>query len=364
MSKLKRIVNKIVFNKVTYNLYKPFSLLFKSSKNIDNPLDVLHSYYSDNGTSALVKRGISEERKYNLAIIIPCYNCEKYIDDCLNSIINQNDLKYTFQIIVVDDGSSDNTISKLEKWKNKISDFTIISQQNKGAGAARNAGIKVAKSDYIMFLDSDDVLDKKAINTLLTKAYNEQCDVVQADFLYFFNDNLLDNKKPKDNAHLNGLLGGKAFKSTLFSNIHFPENYWFEDTNNVFLVFKEAQKKVIIKDVVFYYRQHKNNISKQDLKNPRRLETIYVTLRMIEDYRQKYKTSDQYLLDTFLGQIYINYCRTKHLDKKCKRAIFDIYFEIYKSMEIKSPSNKKYTDLVKALDTRNYNLYLLYLRSI
>ncbi len=364
MSKFKRIIKKIVFNKITYTIYRPFALLFGSHQIVDDPLKILHSYYEDQGLSAIVDNGISDEKKFNLAIIIPCYNCEKYIDECLNSIINQNIMGYTYEIIAIDDGSKDKTALKLSEWKEKIPNITIIHQQNKGAAAARNAGIKVAKADYLMFVDADDVLKENSITTLLTKAYSAHYDIVQGGFLYFFNDNLKEIRKSKDNSYLNGLPCGKVYKSALFSRIYFPENYWFEDTNNVFLIFREAKNATIIDDVIFYYRQHKDNTSNQNLKNPRRLETIYVTLKMIEDYEILYKEKDQFLFDTFLGQIFINFCRTKHLDKQCKKAIFALYCYIYDSIGLKEPTNKKYKDLVKSFETRNYSLFNLFLLAL
>lgn len=89
---------------------------------------------------------------YKISAVVPSYNREKTIKRCIDSIINQT--YHVFEIIVVDDGSSDNTVSIIEKeYSDRV---TIIEQNHKGAQAARNAGIRKAKGDYIAFLDSDD----------------------------------------------------------------------------------------------------------------------------------------------------------------------------------------------------------------
>lgn len=101
-----------------------------------------------------------------ISIVIPVYNSEKYIEDTLKSVINQS--FKDIEIICVDDGSSDNSLSILELYRNKDSRIRIISQENKGVVTARNNGIKEATSEYIYTLDSDDLIDK----TLLEKSYN------------------------------------------------------------------------------------------------------------------------------------------------------------------------------------------------
>lgn len=100
---------------------------------------------------------MTNESAVSISVILPLYNAEEYIGEALNSILSQT-LK-PFEIIVINDGSTDKSLSKIELFGKKIK---IINQQNKGAGAARNEGIKIAKGEYLAFLDADDVwLDNK-----------------------------------------------------------------------------------------------------------------------------------------------------------------------------------------------------------
>lgn len=94
----------------------------------------------------------------NVTVVIPAYNCEETIQECILSVINQTKFEYIDKIIVVNDGSTDSTIDKINVLKNLyINTIIIINQKNMGVSSARNKGIMQAKSEYIAFLDSDDV---------------------------------------------------------------------------------------------------------------------------------------------------------------------------------------------------------------
>ena len=99
-----------------------------------------------------------------ISIIIPIYNVAPYLRQCLDSVINQNHSDY--EIICVNDGSTDNSLSILEEYKKQYPQINLISQENKGLSAARNAGIRAATGDYVLFLDSDDWLEDNALKIL------------------------------------------------------------------------------------------------------------------------------------------------------------------------------------------------------
>ena len=102
-----------------------------------------------------------------ISLIIPVYNIERYLRECLNSITNQT--FKDFEVICVNDGSTDSSLNILEEYSKQDSRFKIINQENKGAGAARNNGLKHALGEYIQFLDSDDVFE----STMLEELYNK-----------------------------------------------------------------------------------------------------------------------------------------------------------------------------------------------
>ena len=111
-----------------------------------------------------------------ISIVIPVYNVEKYLRDCFDSLLNQT--YQDFEVICVDDGSTDESYKTLEEYKNKDNRFILIKQDNQGAGAARNRGIELAKGDYIQFLDSDDYFEPNMLEKLYLTAKKSNADMV------------------------------------------------------------------------------------------------------------------------------------------------------------------------------------------
>lgn len=112
-----------------------------------------------------------------LSVIVPVYNVEKYLDDCLRSIISQID--NDCEIICVEDCSTDNSLGILEKYSNKYSQIKIVKHgKNKGLSAARNTGLNNAKGKYILFVDSDDMFKTNAITELMNIVEEQELDQV------------------------------------------------------------------------------------------------------------------------------------------------------------------------------------------
>lgn len=116
-----------------------------------------------------------------LSIIIPVYNVEKYVGRCLDSILGQSFSE--FEIILVDDGSSDNSLIVLENYASKDKRVRVVSKPNGGVSSARNQGLKLAKGDWIQFIDADDELMPDALEILLS-GISDDIDIVVADYVY------------------------------------------------------------------------------------------------------------------------------------------------------------------------------------
>jgi len=112
-----------------------------------------------------------------LSIIIPVYNIENYISRCLNSIINQNLLKEDYEIVIVDDGSTDNSLEIINEYLERVN-LIIYKQENKGAAFARNKGIELASGTYIYFIDGDDYLAEQVLGRFVALMENEKLDVL------------------------------------------------------------------------------------------------------------------------------------------------------------------------------------------
>ena len=115
-----------------------------------------------------------------ITVIIPVYNVEIYLADCLDSVLQQT--LNEIEIICINDGSSDNSLEILKEYARKDSRIIIISQENKGLGSARNRGLEVATGEYVAFLDSDDWVDNNYYEKLYNTAKKYNSEIACAGF--------------------------------------------------------------------------------------------------------------------------------------------------------------------------------------
>ena len=135
---------------------------------------------------------LTEMEKELISVIIPCYNVEKYIDRCMESVLNQT--YRNLEIILVDDGSTDGTGEIIKKYAEHDHRIKILHQKNKGAGAARNAGMEIASGSYIGFVDSDDWIAEDMYEYLIGIIKEEDADIAACDF--YAVHGRLDKQKP------------------------------------------------------------------------------------------------------------------------------------------------------------------------
>lgn len=118
-----------------------------------------------------------------VSVIVPCYNQAQYLDECLQSVLDQT--YHNWECIIVNDGSPDNTDEVAQKWVNKDARFKYIYKENGGLSSARNAGLDIAQGDYIQFLDSDDVLDKTKFESAFFIISEDAQSIVVSNFTKF-----------------------------------------------------------------------------------------------------------------------------------------------------------------------------------
>ncbi|MFA6779070.1 MAG: glycosyltransferase [Paludibacteraceae bacterium] len=117
-----------------------------------------------------------------LSIVVPVYNVSSYLSRCLDSLLNQSIDSAAYEIIVVNDGSTDNSLNIAQRYAGNHPQIVIVSQENGGLSAARNSGVKVARGKYIQFVDSDDYLEPDVLNVLLEKMERECLDVLRFNY--------------------------------------------------------------------------------------------------------------------------------------------------------------------------------------
>lgn len=208
-----------------------------------------------------------------ISVCIPCYNCEHYLDDVFNSLSNQT--FKDFNVVFVDDGSTDNTLSKLNDFKQSKripNDIKIIHQPNKGLAETRNVLIKNSTGEYIFFLDADDILPKKSLQALYANSDNGQRDIVvgranvvfkrkyRFPFLvqYRYTKTITSAHYVKSNICL---AWGSLLKREIFNNNEFLKGYSYEDIGLMNYVFLKYNNFKAIKDVVYLYERHSDTLS-------------------------------------------------------------------------------------------------------
>lgn len=146
-----------------------------------------------------------------ISLIIPLYNGEKYLRDCLDSVVNQT--FKDFECLLVNDGSTDRTSQIIQDYSKKDTRFKIIDQPNAGVSAARNKGMELAKADYLMFLDQDDMFHPQAMELLYKVATEKQADVAAFNFKTVEDDFVLDNPPLYDLDYLDVKVSDHPFET-------------------------------------------------------------------------------------------------------------------------------------------------------
>lgn len=143
-----------------------------------------------------------------LSIIIPIYNCERYIIACLNSIYNQDINPSDFEIIIVDDGSLDNSFQVVSEYAQKHDNIILIHQENQGVACARNNAIKIAKGFYISFIDADDLIVPESLKLMINKAIEFKADIVKGTVVEVPEDTNYDEYKLSDVGNVCDVMNG------------------------------------------------------------------------------------------------------------------------------------------------------------
>lgn len=202
-----------------------------------------------------------------LSIIIPVYNVELYLAECLDSILQQsfND----FEVICVNDGSTDNSLSILQKYAQKDHRIIIIDKIHSGQANSRNVGLNIARGSYIGFVDSDDYIDCKTYEVALSK-FTDEIDLVCYNFKFVF-ENGVKYFQPNEHGYAEGIYsssdviriginastGVKVFKKSIIDkfNIRFPDGLYFEDGFFVNAYVYSSNKIYFLDNCFYNYRQ-------------------------------------------------------------------------------------------------------------
>lgn len=265
-----------------------------------------------------------------LSIIIPVYNVELYLKECLDSIINQNNS--AVELILINDGSTDNSLAICKEYSSKYDFIILINQLNSGQSAARNAGLKIATGTYIWFIDSDDWIAQDSIQTIHNYLSNSDVDLFSFSFENEVNGKIVasdlnysETIAPcKPNEFLNTTKyfftspWVRIFRKTFLEqhSLKFIEGMVHEDDFFNYQCMNFAQKVQKIPDVLYFYRIRDNSTT-TSLTYDVILKRINSLFYIIENLRQFSNLDSNYIekrivaYKNFIIAIAENYCKSK-----------------------------------------------------
>lgn len=237
-----------------------------------------------------------------ISIIVPIYNVEKYLNRCIESIVNQT--YQNLEIILVDDGSPDQCPEICDQWALKDSRIKVVHKENGGLSDARNKGMEIASGDYIGFIDSDDWIKETMYELMLTFMKNNACDIVECDVSYV---NEVGEKKSNSikrcnkiytrnealkaviNADgLKSVVWNKLYKSEVLKPLTFKNGKLNEDEFFTFYVIDMCNYIGYISEALYYYLQRNSSImGKYSLKRLDAIEAFDERLEYMKKYHKE-----------------------------------------------------------------------------
>lgn len=244
----------------------------------------------------------------SVSVIVPVYNVEKYLDECLSSLVNQT--LSELEIIVVNDGTKDNSQSIIDHYVKQYPNKVVsLIKENGGLGDARNYGIPYAKGEYIGFVDSDDIVHLEMYEKMFNKAKLEDSDLVLCDLEYFYETSSekmvkeglvqIENIDVNKTVFLSPLFAwNKLYRKSLFieSGLKYPVGLWYEDIPVTVPFFTLAKKISYVHETLIYYRQRSTSIM-GSVDNPK-VKDIFDIMHLCLNYFK-----DHNLLETYHDEL-------------------------------------------------------------
>jgi len=205
-----------------------------------------------------------------ISVIVPIYNAEKYLRQCLDSIVNQT--YANLEILLINDCSTDESLEICNEYANRDERIIIIDKKvNCGAGLSRIAGVEAATGDVIAWVDGDDRIAPEMYNDLLSKMLENNADIIQCKYFFLYDTKLLSTKDIEDifiydtvtaikslleHDKIDTSLCNKLFKKKIFTNIEMSERRVSEDSDIVYKLILKSEKIMFFDKSYYYYRQY------------------------------------------------------------------------------------------------------------
>lgn len=347
-----------------YAIYR-ILLRSKSRITVSEARDILEKF-SRKPNMDTVK--INREIEKDLSIVVPAYNAEKTIKECVDSVISQV-TKYNYELIVINDGSTDNTSHIVEEIED--AHIKLINQDNRGFSGARNRGIDESCGKYIMFLDSDDMLVNNCIDKMMDEAVNNNADIVQGSY-FSFGRNFDDKQEVilksriiegniSDMVNNPGFPWAKVYKRKFFDEVRFPLDVWFEDTIVCMLLYRLCKKMVVTDNIVYAYRINPDGITKNARHSSKCIDHYWVMEYTLSQSKKLGLPNDDLQYKLVSGHMStLLYRRISLMDKKVIESTFVLACELLddiRPQQYSCKGNFISRDIERAFRTRNFKLW-------
>lgn len=297
-----------------------------------------------------------------ISVIVPIYNMEKYLDKCIESIVEQTYKK--IEIILVDDGSVDNSLKICNKWKKKDNRINVYHKKNGGLSDAKNFGIKQAKGKYISFIDADDWIELNMYEELINEMIEKKLDIIICGRYLEYENGKKIKQCTQNNICMSSeetiikldTFGGfdmsscdKIYIKELFNGIEFPVGKKCEDAYVTYKLFAKSKKIEYYSKIFYHYLQRKNSISKNKKVN---MDLIYASEEQIQFMKKNYQNLIEVSKINFAFSV-------KNLYEQC------IIRKIKPSGELQKYKNKvkDYVNIIlksKYLDKRHKIIFIIF----
>lgn len=235
-----------------------------------------------------------------ISVIVPIYNTSKYLKKCINSIINQSIGFDNIELILINDGSSDNSETIINKYQKKYKNIKYLYQDNSGQGVARNKGLNIATGEYVSFVDSDDWIENNMLLDLYKKAIDGDFDIVTCNY-----NNIVDNNKISESLRFTNDINKnfvimKAGPCNMIikreflikSDFKFPEKIIYEDLASIPALAINA--KIFHVDYAYYNYLFRNNSTMNIEIYNKKIEDVFIALDILFKRFKVSNTVDKY----------------------------------------------------------------------
>ncbi len=258
-----------------------------------------------------------------ISVIVPVYNVQKYLKQCIDSIINQT--YKNLEIILVDDGSTDNCAEICDDYAKKDDRIKVIHQKNQGLSMARNNGLEIAKGKYIGFIDSDDYIELDMYQMLYNLKKKNQADVSVIGINRIYEDTGKKEKIEKNNytkeiekeeafsimvddeRTFRVAAWNKLYLKEVIENVRYPKQKLYEDVGTTYKIIDKAQKIVFCTCPKYNYRIREKSITKNKKFTQKEMDRVEMAIEMTNFIKSKYpnlkKQMDIYLLRNYIATL-------------------------------------------------------------